>query len=442
MALPSQLPRSSRAVNFRAYPDRRRGRLGRALVFSMLMVALGMVVWWMWLAPASLKEGIARPGAAEASPARQTPERVSLRLDQPQQGSASPALERRGLHSSSTATNPPAPSQAAPVSPVLGSAPPPDSRSPSASNAVPATKRAAEANSTVRETEPRPTPDSAANASTSGGGSTPPSSSSARSESPVTRLMTQGDSLLAARNLVEARSAYNRALHDPRATLAEAEMLRRRLSDLNATLVFSPTVTPGDPMVETYTLQSGDKLLRVVAEKNLAIDWRFVQRVNQFSDASRLRQGQKLKLVRGPFHAVVTKSAYRMDVYASAKDAEGNHLYIRSFPVGLGEHNSTPVGRFVVRDASKLINPHWVNPRTGEKFAADDPKNPIGERWIGLEGADQNTEVLAGYGIHGTIEPESIGKDASMGCIRMLPGDVEVLYEILAEHESTVEIRP
>jgi lipoprotein-anchoring transpeptidase ErfK/SrfK len=39
------------------------------------------------------------------------------------------------------------------------------------------------------------------------------------------------------------------------------------------------------------------------------------------------------------------------------------------------------------------------------------PGNPVGTRWMGLN--------RAGYGIHGTNEPKSIGKAASHGCIRM-----------------------
>jgi lipoprotein-anchoring transpeptidase ErfK/SrfK len=48
---------------------------------------------------------------------------------------------------------------------------------------------------------------------------------------------------------------------------------------------------------------------------------------------------------------------------------------------------------------------------------------------------------MIGYGIHGTIEQDSIGRQASMGCIRMRPDDVALVYEMLSEH-STVQIRP
>ncbi|MFB3139137.1 MAG: L,D-transpeptidase, partial [Phycisphaerales bacterium] len=97
---------------------------------------------------------------------------------------------------------------------------------------------------------------------------------------------------------------------------------------------------------------------------------------------------------------------------------------------------------FRVRAGTKLINPAWTNPRTGQRFESYDPQNPIGDRWIGLAGITEATRDLIGYGIHGTIEPESIGRQSSMGCIRMLPKDVELIYEVLIEQTSTVEIRP
>ena len=38
---------------------------------------------------------------------------------------------------------------------------------------------------------------------------------------------------------------------------------------------------------------------------------------------------------------------------------------------------------------------------------------------------------LAGYGIHGTTEPESIGYQCTEGCVRMRNADVEELFAVL-----------
>ena len=258
----------------------------------------------------------------------------------------------------------------------------------------------------------------------------------------VSRLIASGEQALASNKPLEARLMFNRALHSASATEGDRRLMRQRLASINEGLVFSAVVTPGDPLVETYAVKSGDSLVKIVAMHDLDVDWRFVARVNKLSDPRRIRVGQTVKLVKGPFHAVVDKSDYRLDLYSDRKDADGNRIFIRSFSVGLGEYSSTPIGKFVIRANSKLVNPHWVNPRTGERFDADNPQNPIGERWLGFDGMDEKTRSMSGYGLHGTIEPQSIGKDASMGCIRMLPEDIEVAYEMLSEGVSTVEIVP
>ncbi len=270
------------------------------------------------------------------------------------------------------------------------------------------------------------------------------------------RLVAAAQRAVADNRLVEARALLSRVLNDARTQEQDREGVRRWLSEVNETLLFSPAVTPDDPLCESYRVQAGDVLAKIVKRKSLTVDWRFLGRINRLGNPNSLHEGQTIKIVRGPFHAVVHKSAFRLDLYAgdppplssggtapkTPDGAEPAWVYIRSFPVGLGEHGLTPVGSFVVRENSKLINPYWTNPRTGERFDKDDPKNPIGERWLGLVGQDDATRSYSGYGIHGTIDPGSIGKEASMGCVRMQSGDVEVVWEMLQERVSTVRIVP
>ena len=267
-----------------------------------------------------------------------------------------------------------------------------------------------------------------------------PAAPSAAVDPEVNRLMATAAGLAEQKKPAEARAAYNAALHHPRVG-ASADEIRDRMAELNAVLVFSATRVPNDPLSGAHVIQSGDRLVNIA--KAHGIDYRFLARINGMADPGKIRVGQTLKTVQGPFHVVVDKSDFRMDVYVDQPGASSAapRMYVRSFPVGLGEHNSTPLGAFRVRPDSKLVNPQWTNPRTGEHFGKDDPKNPIGERWIGLEGTDEKTKLLAGYGIHGTIEPQSVGRQASMGCVRMLDADVELIYEMLVEGLSTVTIR-
>ena len=91
---------------------------------------------------------------------------------------------------------------------------------------------------------------------------------------------------------------------------------------------------------------------------------------------------------------------------------------------------------------TKLSNPEWTDPRSGQYYAPDDTQNPIGEYWIGLDCIAGDCIGDSGYGIHGTIEPESIGADMSMGCVRLLPDDIREVYQLLVRRHSTVDIVP
>ncbi|UYV13135.1 MAG: LysM peptidoglycan-binding domain-containing protein [Phycisphaera sp.] len=268
---------------------------------------------------------------------------------------------------------------------------------------------------------------------------TPVFTSPARPSAAVATLVERAEQALKANEPVAAREHYNQALMHERATTSDRASIRQQMAALNADLIFSPRVYPNDPFSTKYTVQGGDSLSRIAQNEGVATEWRLIQRVNRLSNPGGIFEGQTLKLVRGPFNAVVTKSAYRMDVYIGPPEEIDQWVYVRSFPVGLGELDGTPVGAFTVRRHSKLIDPFWRNPRTGEEFSASDPENPIGEHWIGLEGLGQ-AEAFSGYGIHGTVEPESIGQSMSMGCVRMLPDDVALVYELLTEQISQVHI--
>ena len=61
------------------------------------------------------------------------------------------------------------------------------------------------------------------------------------------------------------------------------------------------------------------------------------------------------------------------------------------------------------------------------------PNNPMGVAAMTLSGSE--------YAIHGTNRPESIGKFASYGCIRMLNQDVTDLFERVAVGTQVVVLR-
>lgn len=113
---------------------------------------------------------------------------------------------------------------------------------------------------------------------------------------------------------------------------------------------------------------------------------------------------------------VISKSANKLHYYEQGE-------LVRSFKVATGRKPSyTPEGLFKVRE--KIKN----RPYYKEKIKGGDPKNPLGDRWLGLE-VVIDEKVSYAYGIHGTNDEKSIGKYVSAGCIRMHNKDVRWLYE-------------
>lgn len=94
---------------------------------------------------------------------------------------------------------------------------------------------------------------------------------------------------------------------------------------------------------------------------------------------------------------------------------------IKIYPVGTGRtRDLTPEGQFTVIHRAK--NPYYV----AKDIPGGSPNNPLGTRWLGF---DALGTYGTKYGIHGTNNPNSIGKYVSSGCIRMYNKDVEELYD-------------
>ncbi len=264
----------------------------------------------------------------------------------------------------------------------------------------------------------------------------PPSSTSPRVADSRVR---DGMQMIADGKLVAGRAALSELLFARPAVLsaADADTIRSTLASVNQQLVFSADAVANDPLAEYYTVRPGDTLSKIAP--HYKVPYQFVELINNV-DARRLRADQKIKLIKGPFHARVSKRDYRMDLFLN--NTNGLPVYVMSVPVGLGEGDSTPVGLWRIKQGSKVVNPDWRNPRTGEYFAADDPKNPIGEYWLALEGMDEATAGVKGYGIHGTIDADSIGDQQSMGCVRLRDDDIKLMFKMLTDGQSTVEIVP
>ena len=113
-------------------------------------------------------------------------------------------------------------------------------------------------------------------------------------------------------------------------------------------------------------------------------------------------------------YIIINKSTNQLAYY------ENNKL-TRVFSVATGKSaNLTPEGKFKI--VNKIVNrPYYTG-----KIPGGDPRNPLGNRWLGLDAKGTKGTT---YAIHGNNNPSSIGSYASLGCIRMHNDEVKWLFD-------------
>lgn len=207
-------------------------------------------------------------------------------------------------------------------------------------------------------------------------------------------------------DLLKAREAYQKLVekYPASANIAKAQ---EALDSLNIKILFSPAPTADSFL---YEIQKGDTLNNIAKKFNTTAE--LISRSNGLKDSS-IRTGKKLKIIKAKFSIVIAKS---QNILTLKNDQD----VVKTYRVSTGKNSSTPVGTFKI--TSKIIDPPWY-PSGGGVIPAKDPRNVLGSRWLGLSKPT--------YGIHGTIDPESIGKSVTEGCVRMSNADVEELYSIV-----------
>jgi LysM repeat protein len=219
--------------------------------------------------------------------------------------------------------------------------------------------------------------------------------------------------LLAENRLDPALLLLSRWYESPQLGEAEQQALLAILNQLAGTVIYSREHL----LLPPYEVQPGDTLDRIAQQYQ--VPWQLLAKINGVSDPNLLRPGDKLKVIQGPFDAVINLRTQHLTLMLSNR-------FAGRFPVGIGADQSTPEGEFAVK--VKQPNPKYFGP--DRVIEAGDPSNPLGKYWIGLDDH---------FGIHGTNDPQSIGRADSRGCIRLHPRDIEDVYDMMTV-ESRVRI--
>jgi lipoprotein-anchoring transpeptidase ErfK/SrfK len=110
---------------------------------------------------------------------------------------------------------------------------------------------------------------------------------------------------------------------------------------------------------------------------------------------------------------------------------DGDGKLIASYPATIGS-TDTPSPSGTVKVESVTLDPTYTyNPKINFKQGKNDhvltippgPNGPVGSVWIALSKPT--------YGIHGTPDPDKIGKTSSHGCVRLTNWDAQELAKMV-----------
>jgi len=184
------------------------------------------------------------------------------------------------------------------------------------------------------------------------------------------------------------------------------ESVQKELGALNVEILFSNILTTQSII---HDVVRGDTLGELAKKHRTTIE--LIKKSNNLKN-NIIKIGQKLRIWTGTFNVFVDKSQNILIL------KNGDEV-VKVYDVSTGKNNNTPVGNFTI--VTKLVDPVWFN--SGVIVPPESPQNVLGSRWLGFD--------ISGYGIHGTVEPETIGRQVTAGCIRMRNEEVEELYAIL-----------
>lgn len=138
-------------------------------------------------------------------------------------------------------------------------------------------------------------------------------------------------------------------------------------------------------------------------------------------------------ILPAPPHQGLVLNLPEMRIYYFPEAGPGERSRVLTYPVGVGRMDwATPLGE--TKLVAKQKDPAWRPPQSiRAEHAAEGrplpevvppgPDNPLGRHALRLG--------IPGYLIHGTNKVFGVGMRVSHGCIRMLPEDIEELFDLV-----------
>lgn len=214
----------------------------------------------------------------------------------------------------------------------------------------------------------------------------------------------------------QARRLLSRGLYLPEMFDKQGNPTRDRRRAIEVIQNFNRQVMTYEPGIEGVTIpyewESGLAPVQVVSRKKLPMGPNALLYWNQGGNlnAGRMQAGTLAQLPQEELTIHVSLSHRYLAVFIG-------DWFVKEWRAGIGALDSpSPTGAFVVH--SKQHNPPWTHPQTGEKIPWEDRKrNELGDAWIAI--VSPQYPKAAGYGLHGTNKPATVGTRCSRGCVRL-----------------------
>jgi len=211
---------------------------------------------------------------------------------------------------------------------------------------------------------------------------------------------------LAAGRFAEALATLSTWQDDPSLGLEESQRLDDLLSQLAGSVIYSQQ----DLLLPPHIVAPGDTLQSIAAQ--LGVPWQLLAKINGVDDPERLIPGEHLKVLRGPFDAVVSVSRRRLSLQVG-----GN--YAGSFPVVIGRQIQERVG------SSLAV----VDVRRGDAPSSA----PAAATQVSFVGSSGSRSIVLGDGIsiEPAEDPAAVADAAPAASLVVAARDLDEIIDIL-----------
>jgi len=235
---------------------------------------------------------------------------------------------------------------------------------------------------------------------------------------PVT-VATQGQSSLFSATRLAAEAALDRGelsqallllsdwYEDPSLSASESREVNDLLRQLAGSVIYSTEHRLEPP----YMVQAGEQL-EEIAQK-YQVPWQLLAKINGISPANQLQPGQKLKVVRGPFSALIDLGRRKMTLMLDRR-------YAGQFSLEVGPSSTVEEGHWTVNQ--KLLTPGNARPTGSTAGSATEEPSLMLSR---PDGDTNQLTILRGS--NATTPAEPTGR-----VLRLSPQEIGDVYDILS----------